>query len=262
MSEKPSKPATPEKDLMDAIADALPAEVQAEYYRVMAHLRNLPENDELLIVLQAIQFLGLLMEQIPSQIMAERKELQGLWNEIAETIAKLLKAEGGYYKELDRRLTELPESIAKGISPAAIVGQITDVLKKQFDLTTIPATAKELAGNAETINVATKKHAQAFEKMCGAWNSAETRTKKAIEGIEAKSVAALAATESAADAIAGIFCKSYYALLVACSVTFFALGITLGPEILSTAKQIISKAAPVQTVQAMPSIPGPAQRRK
>ena len=44
-------------DLIDRIATALPAELRADYYRELAHSRNLPESDELLRILRAMQFL-------------------------------------------------------------------------------------------------------------------------------------------------------------------------------------------------------------
>ena len=48
-----------EPDLIDRIANALPAEVRADYYREMRHCRSLPENDEMLRILRAMQFSGL-----------------------------------------------------------------------------------------------------------------------------------------------------------------------------------------------------------
>ena len=49
-----------EPDTLDRIANALPPEVRADYYREMRHLRSLPENDEMLRILRAMQFLGVL----------------------------------------------------------------------------------------------------------------------------------------------------------------------------------------------------------
>ena len=43
----------PEADLIDRIANALPAEVRADYYRELRHCRSLPENDEMLLILRA-----------------------------------------------------------------------------------------------------------------------------------------------------------------------------------------------------------------
>jgi hypothetical protein len=51
--------AVPDKDLIDRVADSLPVEVRADYYREMRHCRSLPENDEMLRILRAMQFLTL-----------------------------------------------------------------------------------------------------------------------------------------------------------------------------------------------------------
>ena len=48
--------AVPENDLIDRIAESLPADVRADYYREMRHCRSLPENDEMLRILRAMQF--------------------------------------------------------------------------------------------------------------------------------------------------------------------------------------------------------------
>ena len=47
-----------EPDLIDRIANALPVEVRADYYRELRHCRSLPENDEMLRILRAMEFSG------------------------------------------------------------------------------------------------------------------------------------------------------------------------------------------------------------
>ena len=69
----------PEADLIDRIANALPAEVRADYYRELRHCRSLPENDEMLRILRAMQFLTLLMVQAPSRVAVERERLEQLF---------------------------------------------------------------------------------------------------------------------------------------------------------------------------------------
>jgi hypothetical protein len=51
-----SAPARP--DLIDRIASALPDELRADYYRELAHCRQLPENDEMLRILRAMRHAG------------------------------------------------------------------------------------------------------------------------------------------------------------------------------------------------------------
>ena len=61
MNGAPQPPDFPEPDLIDRIANALPAELQAGYYREMRHCRSLSENDEMLRILRAMQFSVVLM---------------------------------------------------------------------------------------------------------------------------------------------------------------------------------------------------------
>src|SRR3954468_19141874 len=66
----------PEPDLVDRIAQDLPADVRAAYYRELNHCRSLPESDEMLRILRAMQFLTLLMRQVPNEVTAERVRLE------------------------------------------------------------------------------------------------------------------------------------------------------------------------------------------
>ena len=58
------------KTLFDELAGLVPAERQAEYYRVIAHTRTLSPNDEVLRVLEAMGMLALLTRETPAAISA------------------------------------------------------------------------------------------------------------------------------------------------------------------------------------------------
>ena len=140
----------PEPDLIDRIANALPAEVRAEYYRELRHCRSLPENDEMLLVLRAMQFLTLLMVQAPGRVAVERERLEQLFTAALRSLEQLLKSSEAYKRQLDERLSRLPVEIAAGISPQAIAANINESLRQRFVLSTIPETARALAQVAET----------------------------------------------------------------------------------------------------------------
>jgi len=53
---------------MERIADALPDEQREAYLRVVARLREVPEDDEYLLVLEAIGFTSLILREIPQQV--------------------------------------------------------------------------------------------------------------------------------------------------------------------------------------------------
>jgi len=136
---------TAEPDLIDRIADGLPAEIRADFYREMRHCRSLPENDEMLRILRIMQFLTLLMEQIPARIGVERERYEQLIGMAAESLQRSLESTEAYRDDIDQRLTGLPDKIAKGISPEIIAGKINESLRQQFIQTTIPQTAEALA---------------------------------------------------------------------------------------------------------------------
>ena len=54
------------KTLFDELAGLVPAERQAEYYRVIAHTRTLSPNDEMLRILEAMGILALLTRETPA----------------------------------------------------------------------------------------------------------------------------------------------------------------------------------------------------
>src|SRR5213594_657524 len=98
----------PEADLIDRIAKALPAEVRADYYRELRHCRSLPENDELLRLIRVMQFLTLLMEQVPSRVMLERQKIEQLFGNAVEKLEKVLTSTISFQVSLDERLSNLP----------------------------------------------------------------------------------------------------------------------------------------------------------
>ncbi len=135
----------PEPDLIDRIANALPAEVRADYYRELRHCRSLPENDEMLLILRAMQYLTLLMVQVPGRVAVERERIEQLFTTALKTVQKSLQSSEAYQTQLDERLSRLPVEIAAGISPQAIAGNINESLRQRFVQSTIPETALALA---------------------------------------------------------------------------------------------------------------------
>src|SRR6202041_3533331 len=81
--------------LFDELAGLVPAERQAEYYRVIAHTRTLSPNDEMLRILEAMGILALLTRETPAAIAAERKSLQ-----------KILESGASQANAVERRMEE------------------------------------------------------------------------------------------------------------------------------------------------------------
>ncbi len=118
---KPAELST--RDLIDRIAKALPPDIGAEYYREMLYCRSLQENDEILRILRAMQFLTLLMEQVPARVITERQRFEELFFKASQSLKTVLVSSESFQKQLGERLIQLPKTIAEGIKPRDDCGQ-------------------------------------------------------------------------------------------------------------------------------------------
>ena len=155
--------AAQEPDLIDRIAQALPEELRADYYREMAHCRTLPENDEMLRILRAMQFLTVLIEQTPGRVASEREQLADVLARAISTMQATHEAGLAYQKQLEVRLAKLPEEIAKGISAEAIAAKLNESLRQQFQLTGLPAVADAIRVQASGLQKASKELSTALD---------------------------------------------------------------------------------------------------
>jgi ribosomal protein S13 len=172
-----------EPDLTDRIAEALPADIRADFYREMRHCRSLPENDEMLRILRIMQFLTLLMEQVPVRIGVERERLEQLIALATESLRNSLESTEAYRQEIDQRLSRLPDQIAKGISPEIIAGKINESLRQQFVQSTIPQTTEALAVIATDLRKSVSEFSAAAASLGSAYRGAAHEAEQAINGI-------------------------------------------------------------------------------
>src|SRR5215510_6105399 len=98
-------------DIVDRIAQDLPVEVRAAYYRELSHCRSLPENDEMLRILRAMQFLTLLMRDVPERVRIERERLEHLFRGGMQTLTEFVSSAENQRSMLDNRLAALPEEV-------------------------------------------------------------------------------------------------------------------------------------------------------
>jgi hypothetical protein len=218
---------TAEPDLTDRIADALPAEVRADFYREMRHCRSLPENDEMLRILRIMQFLTLLMEQIPARIGIERERFERLIGIAAESLQRSLESTEAYRDDIDQRLSGLPDKIAKGISPEIIAGKINESLRQQFIQTTIPQTAEALAVVSTLLRSSSSEFSATAASLGKAYGGAVRRAEEAIDGIRASTNSAHEAARKLLTTYQGEYRWSVL-LLTSCSlVTGTLLGTIL-----------------------------------
>ena len=174
----------PAADLIDRIAHALPEELRADYYRELSHCRNLPENDEMLRILRAMQFLGVLIEGAPRRVAIEREQLAQVLARGIESIEAVHQASITYQKQLEARLAKIPEEIAKGISAEAIAAKLGESLRQQFHQTGLPAVAEAIGVQATTLRQASKELSAALDEFANPRTGAALHVNEALRSMK------------------------------------------------------------------------------
>lgn len=222
---------TSEPDLIDRIAQSLPAEIRADYYREMRHCRSLPENDEMLRILRVMQFLTLLTVQVPERLVAERDRLDNRLNQLTAAIDRWFQASEANYRNLEERLTHLPSAIAQGISPQAIAGEINENLRQQFVQSTIPQTGAALAAVAKDLRKITRDFADIAKSLVDQYTGAAEEAHRAIRGIETSISNATAAAKHATSELSATFHEARRWAMVTTLGVGLCAGLLLGSTI-------------------------------
>ena len=214
--------------LIDRIGNALPKDIRDAYFREMAYCRQLQESDEMLRILRVMQFLTLLMEQVPERVAINREKLEQLFAAANQSLEKTLHASLAHQHQLDQRLVKLPEIIAAGMEPKAVAAKINESLHQEFLKSTIPETARTLGVIAEQI----KKTASEFGTTAGtlgmAYSGAAADARQAIDSLSSTIRSAAKYAQSAAEDLSSKFKDAYWGTLIGLSVTALLLGLFFG----------------------------------
>jgi len=186
-------PADP--DLIDRIAAALPEEARAEYYRELRHCRLLPETDEMLRLLRAMQFLVLLIDQAPARVTEERERLDKLLSTAVANMSRMNAATESYHDALQRKLTALPRDIANGINPEAVAGKINENLRQEFVKSTIPRTVDDLRAISERMKSVCVEFSTTSDTLGHVYRGAAEDARKAVAGMKSEISQATGAAE-------------------------------------------------------------------
>ena len=159
-------PEASEPTLFDSLARLVPADLQAAYYRVLAHTRELSPDDEMLRILEAMGVLALLTRGTPTAMAEERERLEDVlvhYEQCAQaTQEKMLTYRNG----LEARIALLPKELERSLNPSDLAKLLGESLRQQFLQSGLPTTAEALQASAAMMVRAQEALSSALDKLC------------------------------------------------------------------------------------------------
>ncbi len=186
MSSNPKPMEDAGRKLVDHIANSLPEDVRAGFYRAMMRCNDLPENDEMLCVLNATKTLTLLALQVPDRIVTEREKFEKLFVDVIESLTHVIRANKEYQMGLDEKIRDLPKTILNGLNPADFGIKINEHLKQQLTALELPQASRTLSTLASDV-----------KRTTGEFKSAADGLKREYSGVTASAVEAIGQMKSA-----------------------------------------------------------------
>jgi len=154
-----------EPTLFDSLARLVPEEMQAAYYRVLAHTRKLSPDDEMLRILEAMGILALLTRQTPMEIAEERERFQEMLDLHQQYSDDAQQKMLGYVYKLESRIARLPEKIESGLDAQKIARLLSESLRQNFLESGLPAAARCLQGTSADMTRAQKELSAALGNL-------------------------------------------------------------------------------------------------
>jgi hypothetical protein len=151
--------------LFDSLARLVPEELQAEYYRVLAHTRSLSPDDEMLRILEAMGILALLTRHTPKDIAEERERFQELLELHRQSSSETQQKTLGYIRELEARITRLPSEVESGLAPEHIAKMLGESLRQYFIQSGITESAQGLQAMGATMTSAQKELSTVLKRL-------------------------------------------------------------------------------------------------
>ena len=251
-----------EPDLIDRIANALPEGVRADYYRELRHCRSLPESDEMLRLLRAMQFLVLLIEQAPLRVAEERERLDAVLAVAVDNLTRMGEVSEAYHSALQQRLMALPADIANGISPKVVAGKISEILGQEFMRSGLPKTAEALGEISDRMKKVCAEFAATSDNLGGTYRGAAEDARRAVSSLnlEISQAAAAASRFTREMAERSVDAWRWSLLMIAggALVVGLGLGMTFERWLLSPSEPAVESSAAVVQPASEPAQNAPA----
>jgi len=154
-----------EPTLFDSLARLVPEELQAAYYRVLAHTRKLSPDDEMLRILEAMGILALLTRQTPMEIAEERERIQEMLDLHQQFFRRSTTEDARLCLRVGERIARLPEKIEAGLDAQKIARLLSESLRQSFLESGLPAAARCLQGTSAAMTRAQKELSAALGNL-------------------------------------------------------------------------------------------------
>jgi hypothetical protein len=173
-----------EPTTFDSLARLVPDELQAAYYRVLAHTRGLSPDDEMLRILEAMGVLALLTRHTPKDIADEREHFQKLLSLHRQSSDDAQRKMLGYVRELEARIADLPSEVEAGLAPKEIAKMLGESLRQHFLQCGVPDTVKALQTISATMTSAQDDLSSALHKLTDSHRGVAAQVERANQRVE------------------------------------------------------------------------------
>jgi hypothetical protein len=173
-----------EPTTFDSLARLVPDELQAAYYRVLAHTRGLSPDDEMLRILEAMGILALLTRHTPKDIADERERFQELLEIHRQVSDEAQQKMLGYVHGLESRIADLPSEIEAGLDPKQIAKMLGESLRQHFLQCGVQDTVKALQTVSATMTSAQDDLAGALHKLTDSHRGVAAQVERANQRVE------------------------------------------------------------------------------
>ena len=239
-----------ESTLFDSLARLVPEELQAAYYRVLAHTRKLSPDDEMLRILEAMGILALLTRQTPMEIAEERERFQEMLDLHQQSSDEAQQKMLDYVYELESRIARLPEKIEAGLDAQKIARLLSESLRQSFLESGLPAAARCLQGTSAMMTSAQKELTAALGNLSDSKGGVVAQ----VESANNRLTQSLEKRENALDAL--LHQLNTYVLGVwipLISTAALSVGLVAGMGIRGCMDSVPTAAATPTAVQAVPT---------
>lgn len=173
-----------EPTTFDSLARLVPDELQAAYYRVLAHTRGLSPDDEMLRILEAMGILALLTRHTPKDIADERERFQELLEIHRQFSDEAQQKMLGYVHELESRIADLPSEIEAGLDPKQIAKMLGESLRQRFLSSGVQDTVSALQTTSAAMTSAQRELSAALRALSDSHGGVVAQVEHANNRIE------------------------------------------------------------------------------